>query len=1241
MKAFLQKLILLVFGFTAMQASAQENIAPKATTSCQGSGGVTPYCWNWNRINDGVNNSCGSQEAFIWTTSPPNGSEWMQFDWTRPYLIGEIHIYHAQTTGRFLTGGTVQKWDGTKWVDHYKFSGLSQSNCDNKVTFTPFVGDKMRITDFKPGTGQNSNLNYREIEIWALSSEFDAGITALVQPANLCNYTQDITVRLQNLGLQKIDSAEVHWSLDGVSQTPVLWNKGANFNLSDTITKGAYADINLKTNHTFTEGVDVQIKAWSVMPNGKQDTVPFNDTLDYTFEFLGSPSDPGVVDVRNCGIGRVELKATPGNAKDKVLWFDERKGGNIVGEGTTILSPFLTKSDSFFAQSSKLSTNIHENGINGTYIITGNFGVENGAYWNVTPKNPIILDSVIVRMYQLYAGTTYRLYYREGGFGGYETNGSAWTLVKQGAQNPYSAPQGAMLAVEDLGLILDGNKTYGFYFTTDPSAGVGNDIWVGTGNTAYDNGEVTIQGGSCGQGLFGSVGIYTTYSQDLRIGYTNLTCNSNRIRLDVEIVPTPYGASLVKGTNYNGVFNTGKSLDPDFVAEERTAVYELTPPTLYTNGDFGTDWVISDLYMGTVNGTPIPSTDTTMSLPGANNGVLTYTPSLGWVDSTIMLQVTLYDFNVDCDSVLTRYIYIAPTPHPNFEGGDVCDGEAVELTNLTEIHSGFVNYKWDFDDGTTGDFETPIHLFPGPGTYKVKLTATSELGISKDTTIDVVVYEIPDVKFSVKNNCEGIAVEFLNKTSISTGTIDYKWDFGDGNTSNLESPKHLYSKPGGYKVNLQATANGCKNELTKNAFQFARPDASFTVDGKCSGQPVTVTNTSTIANGSFGTKWDFGSGEYGTLEADEFTFATGGMKLIKMKAISEFGCTDSAEKTVTIEQAPIADFSYGPLCDVDDVDFTNLSIEPAGIATIYEWDFGDGNTSTMKNPTHNYAQYGPVVISLKATGSNGCFTTKVVEDRVLIQPVAEFTVGDGCSGEPVQFINKSFVSAGNIEYRWDFGDEDSAFVNSPKKVYNVNESTTFFATLTASVLGGCDDQFSLPVTIGEQPTCEFTATRSTSDRTVWTFTPANTTYGEDAYIWVFEGSGLSTEVSPTHSFDYEDNEYRVILRIQTIEGCICQDSNNFVTTSWGLGVDDLSFNNGLKVYPNPTDGVVFVEIENWLGSDHGQIQVLDITGRVINATEISEAKPSVDLSGLSSGLYTIKVINNSQGSIHTTQVRLQ
>jgi PKD repeat protein len=158
-------LFLFVSIFVLKSLAQIANIAPLATASAFG-GGQPPY--QWNLINDGVYGTCGTQLAFVWTATPPDGTEWMEWQWPTTKTIGKIVINHAQTTGRFLAGGIIQKWNGTAWVNHYTFANLNQNNCDNDIILpTLLVSSRLRITGFVCGpTGQQSNVNFREIEIW-------------------------------------------------------------------------------------------------------------------------------------------------------------------------------------------------------------------------------------------------------------------------------------------------------------------------------------------------------------------------------------------------------------------------------------------------------------------------------------------------------------------------------------------------------------------------------------------------------------------------------------------------------------------------------------------------------------------------------------------------------------------------------------------------------------------------------------------------------------------------------------------------------------------------------------------------------------------------------------------------------------------------------------------------------------------------------------------------------------------
>ena len=133
------------------------------------------------------------------------------------------------------------------------------------------------------------------------------------------------------------------------------------------------------------------------------------------------------------------------------------------------------------------------------------------------------------------------------------------------------------------------------------------------------------------------------------------------------------------------------------------------------------------------------------------------------------------------------------------------------LAQFTNTSLGGIDFLWDFGDGTTSTNVNPTHLYATTGTYIVTLTATdiSTCNRTDKYTFSIVVYSIPVAGFSFSPNPTkpNKAVDFTNS---SNGASNYLWDFGDGQTSTLQSPTHLFNATGTYKTCLVAfNAAGC------------------------------------------------------------------------------------------------------------------------------------------------------------------------------------------------------------------------------------------------------------------------------------------------------------------------------------------------------------------------------------------------------------------------------------------------
>jgi PKD repeat protein len=157
--------------------------------------------------------------------------------------------------------------------------------------------------------------------------------------------------------------------------------------------------------------------------------------------------------------------------------------------------------------------------------------------------------------------------------------------------------------------------------------------------------------------------------------------------------------------------------------------------------------------------------------------------------------------------------------------------------------------------------------------------------------------------------------------------------------------------------------------------------------------------------------------------------------------------------------SPIVDFVADPTTGEAPLDvlFTDQS---TGAITSWSWDFGDGGTSTVQNPSHMYTSAGTYTVSLTVSDSSSSDTeTKVnyiVVANPLSAPVADFA-GSPRSGEALLLVSFTDLSEGNIDsWSWDFGDGGSSTAQNPSHIYM--SAGTFNVSLTVTGPGGSDDE---------------------------------------------------------------------------------------------------------------------------------------------------------------------------------------
>jgi immune inhibitor A len=153
------------------------------------------------------------------------------------------------------------------------------------------------------------------------------------------------------------------------------------------------------------------------------------------------------------------------------------------------------------------------------------------------------------------------------------------------------------------------------------------------------------------------------------------------------------------------------------------------------------------------------------------------------------------------------------------DGYETLVGEPVQLSGYAYGGDGVYYWSWDFGDGSAGsNIQNPTHVYDAPGTYTVTLTVTSS-GETASDTAEVVVYDVEELLVNVGHDLDTIVgIDNLFSVSVKGGRAPYSylWDFGDGATSTVASPVHVFTNLGEYVVEVTVTDSLGKSKSDKS-----------------------------------------------------------------------------------------------------------------------------------------------------------------------------------------------------------------------------------------------------------------------------------------------------------------------------------------------------------------------------------------------------------------------------------------
>jgi PKD repeat protein len=331
-------------------------------------------------------------------------------------------------------------------------------------------------------------------------------------------------------------------------------------------------------------------------------------------------------------------------------------------------------------------------------------------------------------------------------------------------------------------------------------------------------------------------------------------------------------------------------------------------------------------------------------------------------------------------------VVVLPQPEAGFVHTPACLSEAMFFTDESNIDpSGtIVSWLWDMGDGSGPiNIVDPTHVYAGIGTYTVTLTVESADACTDTYTTVVTVTEVPLADFSATTECLGTATIFTNNSDIDpgyTGGLNYFWDFGDGTSSADQSPTHIYASDGTFTASLTVTTDdGCEDLTTNSVTVLEQPTALFVYSETCLGSSTVFTDLS--AGSSLTYEWDFGDSNSSTEQNPTHTYATAGIKTVVLTVTGGNGCLHSVSMNVLVSDYPTVGFTFSDACEETEVAFTNTSESGT-----YAWNFDDGNSSILSNPSTTYLNSGTYDVTLTITNPNSCVNQLTQQIEIFDNP---------------------------------------------------------------------------------------------------------------------------------------------------------------------------------------------------------------------------------------------------------------
>ncbi len=520
----------------------------------------------------------------------------------------------------------------------------------------------------------------------------------------------------------------------------------------------------------------------------------------------------------------------------------------------------------------------------------------------------------------------------------------------------------------------------------------------------------------------------------------------------------------------------------------------------------------------------------------------------------VTLRITADSSGVTCSQTKTKQIAVhaLPTVYVASDHNPSCIVVAAQFFGSSGMEPYIKSWQWDFGDGTFDTLQNPTHLYPDTGSYRVFLHVIDSNGCANENAAAYIQKVFPLSKMDFTWSVDPAAVvdklQFTAQVDTTYGKVtSWHWDFGDGDTANIQNPTHQYGSIGQYQVKLSIVINGfCPNSITKTVTVEPLPAPDFKVSPVCLNDTTFFTDLSTTPVGTITTwKWYFGDGDSLIVHKPgnpdvKHIYRVKTTYPVTLLTINSKGYQRSITKNITVVPKPVAKFTFNDTCYTQPTSFIDeSSLEGGSPISSWNWNFGDtlsgaSDSSRLQNPTHIISVPGTYPVRLIIENTDGCWDTIVRNVVMDSLPAVNFTMSQDsiCMNQAASFHG---IGTNINSWHWDFGNGDSSRYQDT--VYQFSTPGLHTVTLTVKGSKGCTSSVSHDIYVYPIPNPDFRFT---------IFCKGDTTCFSDrstissGYIqhwqWSFGDGSSDTIQNPTHLYQ-PVGQYLATLYVTSDKSC--------------------------------------------------------------------------------------------------------